>query len=183
MTTVTTPACNVAGDDRLLHFEVERFLVGEARLLDEGKLDEWLDLFTDDARYWMPTFESSPEAELSGGGPEHLQVSIFDDDKSFLVMRVKRLDTGLAHSEQPRSRTRHLISNLALQDIARTDADVDLTALTNFIVFQSRLETSEHFFVGRRQDRLRRRNNVWRIAQRRIWLDHAVLPHAVSTLF
>ena len=34
--------------------EVERFLYREARLLDERRFHAWLDLFTDDVRYWMP---------------------------------------------------------------------------------------------------------------------------------
>jgi 3-phenylpropionate/cinnamic acid dioxygenase small subunit len=34
--------------------EVEQFLYREARLLDERRFHEWLELFTDDVRYWMP---------------------------------------------------------------------------------------------------------------------------------
>ncbi len=30
------------------------FVIHEARLLDELRFDEWLDLFTEDGRYWMP---------------------------------------------------------------------------------------------------------------------------------
>ena len=33
--------------------EVEQFLYREARLLDERRFHDWLELFTDDARYWM----------------------------------------------------------------------------------------------------------------------------------
>ncbi|TMK24269.1 MAG: hypothetical protein E6G69_19025, partial [Alphaproteobacteria bacterium] len=32
--------------------EVEQFLYREARLLDERRFNEWLDLFTEDVRYW-----------------------------------------------------------------------------------------------------------------------------------
>jgi len=34
--------------------EIEQFLYHEAWLLDHGRLDEWLGLFTDDAMYWIP---------------------------------------------------------------------------------------------------------------------------------
>ena len=34
--------------------DIEQFLYHEARLLDARRLSEWLDLFTDDVRYWMP---------------------------------------------------------------------------------------------------------------------------------
>ena len=40
--------------DRDLQYEIERFLYYEARLLDQGRFHEWLELFTDDMRYWMP---------------------------------------------------------------------------------------------------------------------------------
>src|SRR5262249_47325129 len=33
--------------------EVEQFLYREARLLDERRFRDWLELFTDDVRYWM----------------------------------------------------------------------------------------------------------------------------------
>jgi benzoate/toluate 1,2-dioxygenase subunit beta len=34
--------------------EIEQFLYKEARLLDTQKFEEWLDLFTEDACYWVP---------------------------------------------------------------------------------------------------------------------------------
>ena len=30
------------------------FVIHEARLIDQHRLEEWLDLFTDDGIYWMP---------------------------------------------------------------------------------------------------------------------------------
>jgi 3-phenylpropionate/cinnamic acid dioxygenase small subunit len=30
------------------------FVVREARLLDQQRLEDWLDLFTEDGHYWMP---------------------------------------------------------------------------------------------------------------------------------
>ncbi len=173
----------MANPDIVLQYEVERFLIDEAVLLDERRLHEWLDLFTDDTRYWMPVVET-----IDGGRPATEEtvpppMPIFDDDKNFLILRVKRLDTGLAHSEQPPSRTRHLISNVRLGDIEQRGEETDLTAQSNFIVFQSRIDGSDCFFVGRREDRLRKRDGVWRIARRRIWLDQDLLPRAISILF
>jgi 3-phenylpropionate/cinnamic acid dioxygenase small subunit len=46
-----------------LRQEVETFLYEEARLLDKWRLHEWLDLFTEDARYWMPMRETLPPSE------------------------------------------------------------------------------------------------------------------------
>jgi dibenzofuran dioxygenase beta subunit len=169
-------------DERQLHYEVEQFLFREASLLDEFRLHEWVELFTDDVRYWMPVVETVAEP-LSVEEAERSMMAIYDDDKNFLKRRVSRLDTGLAHAEQPRSRTRHLLSNVRITDVQRGDELTTLTALSNFIVFQSRFESSDHFFVGRREDRLQKRAEQWKIAQRRIWLDQELLPRSVSMLF
>src|SRR5262249_57529693 len=49
----------------LLEREVEDFLVREAALLDEWRLDDWLDLFTDDARDMVPATDM-PVADPRG---------------------------------------------------------------------------------------------------------------------
>jgi 3-phenylpropionate/cinnamic acid dioxygenase small subunit len=42
----------------LLQREVEAFYTLEAELLDERRFTEWLELFADDARYFMPIARS-----------------------------------------------------------------------------------------------------------------------------
>ena len=44
-----------AKPDPALIAEVAAFLNYEARLLDEGRFTEWLDLLADDMRYYAPT--------------------------------------------------------------------------------------------------------------------------------
>jgi 3-phenylpropionate/cinnamic acid dioxygenase small subunit len=162
-----------------LQHEIEQFLYYEAWLLDEGRLYDWLDLFTDDAYYWMPVRETVqlPEDEKQEKG---LALSLFDDDKAFLTLRVKRLDTGLAHAEQPPSRTRHLITNVRVVDRA---SEGDVTVHSSFVVYQGRLERSDHLFSGKREDRLRRLESGWKIARRKIILDQALLPRTLSIFF
>jgi len=160
-----------------LKHEVEEFLYKESRLLDDGKFYEWLDLFTDDARYWMPTRETRERGE-DGVGKEG-DLALFEDDKNFLTMRVKRLDTGLAHAEQPASRTRHFVSNVEIVSEAGDEIEVH----SNMLVFQSRLERTESFFVGKREDRLRKVDGSWRVAARKIILDQTLLPRSVSIFF
>jgi len=157
--------------------EIEQFLYREARLLDEGRFSEWLDLFTDDARYWMPTRETrlSRDEELSRPG----ELALFEDDKAFLAMRVKRLETGLAHAEQPASRTRHFVTNVEI--VSAEDGQVEVHS--NVLVFQSRLERTESFFAGKRADVLRKVDGRWLIARRRVVLDQALLPRSISIFF
>lgn len=77
------------------------FVYDEARLLDEGRYEEWLDLYTDDAYYWMP---------LSPGQQDpRLHTSLMYEDKLLLRVRVERLAGQRTYSQQPPSRSHHLL--------------------------------------------------------------------------
>ena len=162
-----------------LRQDVETFLFEEARLLDKWQLHEWLDLFTEDARYWMPMRETLPPAEPRPE-PGELAYALLDEDKSSLGVRVRRLDTGLAHVEEPRSLTRHLISNVLVRE---TDTPDEVIAESSFIVFQVHRQRHEYLYVGSREDLLRRVDGGWKIANRKIYLDQLVLPRALSIFF
>jgi dibenzofuran dioxygenase beta subunit len=156
---------------------VEQFLYREARLLDDGELRVWLDLFAEDARYWMPARETRANRAEELRGEEEL--AIFDDDKAFLKARIDRIEGGLAHAEEPRSRTRHFVSNVEVREAA----DGELDVACNILVYQSRLERTECVYVGRREDRLRCVGSDFRIARRKIVLDQTLLPRTVSVFF
>lgn len=161
-----------------LQHDIEQFLFMEARLLDDGQFDEWLDLFTEDCRYWMPVRETAMALADSVRGERDL--AIFDDDKNFLRARVSRLTkTPMAHAEQPRSRTRHLVSNVSIVDCD----GADISVVANLLVYQSRLERTESTFVGHRRDVLRRTEHGWRIARRTIVLDQTMIPRSLSIFF
>jgi len=163
-----------------LEQEIARFLFREAWLLDEWRLHEWVALFTDEARYRMPVRELVQGSDTGVPADGEFAVRIFDDDKAFLEMRARRLDTGLAHAEQPRSRTRHLITNVWLDDSSTVD---QVVAHSNFIVYQANRDRAEDFYVGRREDRLRKIDGEWKIARRTIVLDQTVLPRTLTLLF
>jgi 3-phenylpropionate/cinnamic acid dioxygenase small subunit len=86
----------------------QSFLVREARLIDEGRFNDWLDLFTDDCLYWVPV--------VPGGGDPTREVSHAFDDRRRLTDRVYWLRTGLAFCQIPQSRTRRLITNVEVLD-------------------------------------------------------------------
>ena len=95
-----------------LWLELMQFYIREAWLLDERKLKEWLDLFTDDVLYFMPRRKNVPRREAHRELTPPGDLAILEEDKRYLEMRVARLDTGMAWAEDPPSRTRHLIGNL-----------------------------------------------------------------------
>ena len=158
--------------DPLLRLEIEEFLYAEAELLDNRRYDEWLDLFTDDCHYWMPIRSTRVAADAEHEFTQEWENSYFDDDKLTLRQRVAKLSTGFAWSEEPPSRTRHVVSNVRIRDSA--DAD-ELTVVCNFITYRTRLSTDEDLWIGERHDTLRKVNGQWRIAVRKIYLDQAVL--------
>jgi 3-phenylpropionate/cinnamic acid dioxygenase small subunit len=154
--------------------EVEQFLYREARLLDERRFHEWLELFTDDVRYWMAGRRNrypksskaivilDPNRYVEEDLTEDAELAILDENKQTLSARVARLDTGMAWAEDPPSRTRHLLANI---EVEPGDAVSELEVYSNFIVYRSRSETEQDFYVGARRDVLRRVDGLWKPKQ------------------
>jgi len=86
--------------------QAQSFLAREARLVDEGRFNDWLDLFAGDGLYWVPV--------TAGGGDPRREVSHAFDDHRRLTDRVYWLRTGLAYSQLPASRTRRAITNIEM---------------------------------------------------------------------
>jgi 3-phenylpropionate/cinnamic acid dioxygenase small subunit len=78
----------------------------------------------------------------------------------------------MAWAEDPPSRTRHLLTNI---EIERGDAGSELEVRCNFIVYRSRSETEQDFYVGARRDVLRSADGAWKIARQKLILDQNVL--------
>ena len=171
--------------------EVEQFLYREARLLDERRFNEWLDLFTDDVHYWMGARSNryprnskaiailSPNRYVEDDKTRADELSILDETKETLSARVARLETGMAWAEDPPSRTRRMIGNIELAG----ETGPELTVYSNFIVYRSRAESEEDFYVGARQDLLRRIDGALKIARRRMTLDQNVLSAKNVSIF
>jgi len=172
--------------------EVEQFLYREARLLDERQFEQWLDLFTEDVRYWMPIRSTRyPRSSMAVTilDQEHYvddeftsekELAYFDESKDTLTRRVARLKTGMAWAEDPPSRTRHMLTNI---EVAFGQTSSEVTVHSNFLVYRSRAETEQNFYVGARQDLLRRTNGEWKIASRKLLLDQTVLAAKNLSIF
>ena len=164
----------------LLKEEIEAFLYHEAELLDERRYEAWLDLFTDDAHYFMPMRRNvphdEPDREFTRAGAD---VNWFDEGKDTLTRRVKQILTGIHWAEEPRSRTCHVVSNV---QVAATAPD-EVAVKSRFLVYRNRVETETDFLVGKREDVLRRVAGGWKIARRKIVLDQNVLLAKNLTVF
>ena len=176
--TAQTPGREVSQID--LWNELMQFYINEAWLLDDRKFREWLDLFTDDVFYVMPRRLNVGRQDLSREISQVGDLAIFEDDKTYLTMRVDRLDTGMAWAEEPPSRTRHIVGNLVVEPLPGGD----LKAKTAFILYRSHHETDENIFAGSREDHLRKEDGRWRIYKRVIVLDsNVILAKNLSVFF
>lgn len=134
---------------------VEDLLYREARLLDEGRYDDWLKLFTADAVYWIPVKENANPTR---------DVSLIYDDRHRLELRVERLTGGFAHSQDPPSRVYRIVSNVEV--MAGTP---ESEARSVVAVFEAR-GRAEQIFAARCCYRLRVDGEDLRIARKEVIL-------------
>jgi 3-phenylpropionate/cinnamic acid dioxygenase small subunit len=169
----------------LLQREVEDFLYREAELLDERRYEQWLDLFTHDARYWMPMRRNVPaEAADREFTREGTDVNWFDEGKDTLARRVAQIRTGVHWAEEPPSRICHMISNVQILHTSPPGpAPSEVAVKSRFLVYRNRVETETDLLIGKREDLLRRLDGAWRIARRMIVLDQNVLLVKNLTFF
>jgi p-cumate 2,3-dioxygenase beta subunit len=116
--------------------DIEDFLFGEAALLDDWKLTEWVALFEQGASYYVPTAGAPDDADPA--------TSLFyiADDYHRLTERVKRLLKRTAHVEFPHSRCRHMVSNVRI-----TGGDDSAFSVTsNFATYRSKRGRTELYF-------------------------------------
>jgi p-cumate 2,3-dioxygenase subunit beta len=152
--------------------QVEDFLYREAALLDEWRLDEWLALLTDDARYQVPS-NDRPDAEPGTA------LFTIADDISRIRARVTRLKDKNAHAEHPHSRTRRIIANVRI--VARESEELQVEA--NFVVYRFRRDERIREYVGRYRYRLRVESGELKIARREALIDAMELGSLGSVSF
>jgi len=146
--------------------QVEELFYTEAALLDEWRLAEWLQLLTDDATYQIP-----PTDERDGSPDTTL--FIIADDAMRIRSRVRQLLGKSAWAENPRSRTRRMITNVRVLEESKDS----IRASANFVVYRMRYELVDTY-VGRYEYKLVRRGNELKIAERKAILDlEALRPH------
>jgi 3-phenylpropionate/cinnamic acid dioxygenase small subunit len=149
--------------------QAEEFLNLEARLLDQRRYEEWLELFTEDGYYWLPMDE--------GADPE-TEASILYDDSTTRAQRVYQLVHEPHWSQLPPSRTMHAISNVQVYGAGETEATVHC----NLIVCELRPGDQrqlglgqQRFFAGHCEYSLRHENG-WRMAVKKVVLLSRDVP-------
>jgi benzoate/toluate 1,2-dioxygenase beta subunit len=143
--------------------ECEAFLVNEAELLDGGRFNDWLALFTEKAWYWVP-IEPGQDSPLT-------TVSLMYDDRRLLETRVRRLTSLRIHAQEPRSRTSRIVANVTLCERRPAAALVR----SKFMMVEYR-RGEQRLFAGTYLHELVRVDGALRIASKRVDLVNCDAP-------
>jgi benzoate/toluate 1,2-dioxygenase beta subunit len=151
--------------------EIESFVLREARLLDSGEFEAWLDLYAPQGIYWMP---SQPDQTDPLG-----VASIIYEDHAILAIRVQRLLEARALVLTPMPRTTHLVSNIEV--LAGESEGDDFTVGTAFICVEHQGER-QRLYSGRQTYHLARQNGTFRIVLKRVALLNCDGTHSPITI-
>jgi 3-phenylpropionate/cinnamic acid dioxygenase small subunit len=157
--------------------QVLDLLYTEAELLDEDRLEEWLELLGEEVSYRMPIRVTVERGEGRGFSPGS---TFFDDDRMRLSMRVQRIvSSPNAHSEVPPTRSRRFVTNLRVE----LEGD-DILARSSVLLLRSRWDMKWfEFLSARRDDVLRRVGDDLKIVRREILIDQVVLDSPNLSVF
>jgi len=154
---------------------VEDFLHAEAALLDAWDIDGWLTLFLPNSQYEVLPTTVEPNPDLSSAST----LFLIGDDYERLTQRVIRMNKKSAHVEYPRSKTRHIYSNIR---VLREDAET-VIATANFITFRTKNKVTTHY-PGSFEVILERTESGFMIRRKRISLDlEALIPQGKVSIF
>jgi 3-phenylpropionate/cinnamic acid dioxygenase small subunit len=141
------------------------FVYHEAQLIDEKRFDEWYELFTDDALYWMPLTRDQPLGET--------HTSLFYEDKLLLKVRIERLRHPNAFSQQQPSFCQHVLQQPAVVE----SGEQQCLVRTPFLYAEAQLDR-QILLAGVAFHQLRNQVGGWKIQMKKIELlnREAALP-------
>ena len=154
--------------------ELEDFVAAEAALLDAGRYDEWLALFAEDGRYWVPLLgarQADPQSHNS----------LAYEDRLLLTLRIERLKSPRAHSQHPRSSCQHVLQRSVVESGGSAAADHAETR-TPFLYVEARGD-EQLTLAGTVRHRLARIDGAWKIRLKRVDLLNPERPLPMVQLF
>lgn len=148
---------NAAAAGRDLGREAEAFLIKEARLMDEHRYDEWLELWEPELVYWIPCNED----DFDPGR----HVSLIYDGRDGLTERLWRLKGKQAHAQRPKSKLLRTVSNIVIEQ----DDGGTLVVSSAFVLGEVR-NGVQSIYLGRNLHTLVRRGEALRMKQKKVML-------------
>jgi len=165
--------------DERVERECTRFLYREAELLDRRQFHEWLELLSPEIDYRVPVRTTREKKDGEGFSK---RAFFMEEDYGSLKLRITRLDSDFAWSENPPTRTRRLVTNVRVGGAA--DAGETQPVLSNLAVYCFRGESATPIVLtGERQDLLRRVDRGWKLKSRLVLLDTTILGMESLSIF
>ena len=163
-------------DETVVRGLVEKFYRREARLLQDGRYEDWLAGFADEFRYRMPIVRSTDtRADMVAADGE---LGYYDEDRYTMELRVRKFASSMAWTETPPSRLRYFIQVMEVEE----DGD-GVRAISNFLVFRTRHESHENVFYGERFDRFVTERGELKLKDRRAVVDKSRLAAENLSIF
>ncbi|MBV1898814.1 MAG: 3-phenylpropionate/cinnamic acid dioxygenase small subunit [Cycloclasticus pugetii] len=153
--------------DLVLKEQAIDVIINEAAALDHKQWDDWINLYTKDATYWMPSWideytqTSNPKREIS---------LIYYGNRSGLEDRVYRIRTELAYSASPLPRTCHMNSNFRVSE----NDEGEIVVHSSWVTHSYHSKVSRNAF-GVQEHRLRKVDGELKICYRKITLHNDVV--------
>ena len=169
------PATNISDSE---YRAASEFLVYEARLFDQHRYLEWLELVSDDIHYELlaHTVQTAADAAKS-----RTSVPLFSENRASLQSRVEQLSNpAFTVSENPPSRSRHFVTNIWVERGTETG---ELAVSSNLLVYRSRgFDLPQHFFPIVRNDILRDVDGHLQLVTRHAESDENIIGSRSITL-
>lgn len=152
---------------------VQRFIAREASLLDSKDWQAWLELYQEDAEYWVPAFGDDDEPTRD---PQKEISLIYYANRGGLEDRVYRIRTDRSAATFPPMRTCHVFS---LLDVAHVGEGVK--ARTSWVTHSFRESEVLNYFGWAEYD-LVPNGDSWRIAAKKTIVLNDI-PHVVLDVY
>lgn len=152
-----------------------RFVLDEARLLNDGRYRDWIALFAQDGHYWVPLAGDRQSDPVE-------YASIAYEDRLLLATRAERLQSKRAHSLEPGVRSLHVLQQPSVEMEPPVNPAADCKVYTPFLYVEVR-GGRQTMLAGTWRHQLRRTPLGLRIVLKRVDLLNASAAHEVIQLF
>jgi 3-phenylpropionate/cinnamic acid dioxygenase small subunit len=149
-------------------------LYREAAYLDERRWDDWIALFASDCEYWVPTWRTE---EVLAADPNTELSHIYYASRAGLEDRIVRIRSGKSPASTPLRRTTHIVGNVQL--VTGENDALQMRSSWSVHVFDPHHKNAYTLF-GYSLHTLRRVDDQWRIAKKKVVLQNDYLPAMVD---
>jgi 3-phenylpropionate/cinnamic acid dioxygenase small subunit len=155
--------------------QIADFLTEEAAMLDDVEYARWFEMLHDDLIYRMPVRVSRP---INDGNQFAGAMCHFDEDKSTIMLKCRRLIMPFAWSENPSSRARRIVGTIR---VFRTEDANEYDVVSSIVVVRYRRDME--IISGKRIDLIRRCEDGLKLKRRTILSDQTTMLTQNLTIF